>query len=463
MLIIVCFDCCSFLEELPKMSMSKSSNTYNRMNWEDAEFPILCETCLGNNPYLRMMKEKYGGECKICNRPFTIFRWCPGRNMRYKRTEVCQTCSKLKNVCQTCLLDLEYGLPVQVRDYALGVKDDIPKTGANKDFFIQAAQREIDKSDGTTLVGPLAEMVDQRQNELLNKLARTNPYYDRNRPHICSFWVKGECRRGEECPYRHEKPTDPDDPLSVQNIRDRYYGSKDPVADKLLNRAKAFPVLKPPEDKTITTIYLGNLGEDNVITEDDIKNYFYQFGEIRSIVILSEKGCGFVQFTTREAAELASEKTFGKLMIKGRRITVRWGRPQSQQNVIGQLVESEHPAYQDVPGLPGNIPNVDFLGPNPPEDLPSKKARMDASTAPGSSRYPTPSFHLPPPSVMPVPPPGLQIPPRFAPPPLIHHRPVFPMNVPRLRPPREPKIPDRFPIYYPSQDPYHMASKDLDD
>ncbi|OUC46401.1 hypothetical protein D917_07739, partial [Trichinella nativa] len=231
---------------------------------------------------------------------------------------------------------------------------------------------------------------------------------------------------------RHEKPTDPDDPLSVQNIRDRYYGSKDPVADKLLNKAKALPVLKPPEDKTITTIYLGNIGDDN--------------------------------FTTREAAELASEKTFGKLMIKGRRITVRWGRPQSQQNVIGQLVESEHPTYQDVPGLPGNIPNVDFLGPNPPEDLPPKKARTDAGTAPGSSRYPTPSFHFPPPSVMPAPPPGLQIPPRFAPPPpLIHHRPVFPLNVPRLRPPREPKIPDRFPIYYPSQDPYHLASKDLGD
>lgn len=27
---------------------------------------------------------------------------------------------------------------------------------------------------------------------------------------------QGECKRGEECPYRHEKPTDPDDPLSNQ-------------------------------------------------------------------------------------------------------------------------------------------------------------------------------------------------------------------------------------------------------
>lgn len=46
---------------------------------------------------------------QICARPFTVFRWCPGVRMRFKKTEVCQTCSKLKNVCQTCLLDLEYG------------------------------------------------------------------------------------------------------------------------------------------------------------------------------------------------------------------------------------------------------------------------------------------------------------------------------------------------------------------
>lgn len=60
--------------------------------------------------------------------------------------------------------------------------------------------------------------------------------------------------------YRHERPTDPDDPLADQNIKDRYYGVNDPVADKLLKRAAAMPALPPPEDQTITTLYIGNLG-----------------------------------------------------------------------------------------------------------------------------------------------------------------------------------------------------------
>jgi hypothetical protein len=38
--------------------------------------------------------------------------------------------------------------------------------------------------------------------EMLKQLARTDPYYKRNRPQICSFFAKGECSRGSECPYR---------------------------------------------------------------------------------------------------------------------------------------------------------------------------------------------------------------------------------------------------------------------
>ena len=69
---------------------------------------------------------------------------------------------------------------------------------------------------------------------------------------MCSFFVKGECKRGAECPYRHEMPTTGD--LAHQNIKDRYYGVNDPVARKMMNRADQMPKLTPPEDTTITTL-----------------------------------------------------------------------------------------------------------------------------------------------------------------------------------------------------------------
>lgn len=157
------------------------------MNWETSDFPILCQTCLGDNPYVRMIKERYGKECKICTRPFTIFRWCPGARMRFKKTEICQTCAKLKNVCQTCLLDLEYGLPIQVRDAALKIVDKLPQSDVNKEYYIQKIEAELKNDDGTSAAGTVGKSLSAC--EMLTKLARTQPYYKRNQPHICSFWV----------------------------------------------------------------------------------------------------------------------------------------------------------------------------------------------------------------------------------------------------------------------------------
>lgn len=50
----------------------------------------------------------------------------------------------MKNVCQTCLLDLEYGLPIQVRDAALRIKDDLPRSDVNKEYYVQNVDNEVD-------------------------------------------------------------------------------------------------------------------------------------------------------------------------------------------------------------------------------------------------------------------------------------------------------------------------------
>lgn len=91
----------------------------NRQGWEQSDFPVACEKCYGENPYMRMLKENYGQECRICFRPFTVFKWKGNRGI-YKRTCVCQSCSKDKNICQVCTLDLEFGLPMEVRDKRCG-------------------------------------------------------------------------------------------------------------------------------------------------------------------------------------------------------------------------------------------------------------------------------------------------------------------------------------------------------
>ena len=64
-------------------------------------------------------------------------------------------------------------------------------------------------------------------------------------------------------------PTDPNDPLSNQKLKDRYYGVDDPVAEKLLRMADQMPKLNPPDDKGITSLYVGGLGPE--VSEKDVR------------------------------------------------------------------------------------------------------------------------------------------------------------------------------------------------
>jgi pre-mRNA-splicing factor RBM22/SLT11 len=63
--------------------------------------------------------------------------------MRFKTTVICQTCAKTRNVCQTCLLDLEYHLPTQVRDTALGVMNEAPTSDVNREYYAQNQETKV--------------------------------------------------------------------------------------------------------------------------------------------------------------------------------------------------------------------------------------------------------------------------------------------------------------------------------
>lgn len=101
----------------------------------------------------------------------------------------------------------------------------------------------------------------------------------------------------------------------------------DPVAMKLLNKAGEMPSLEPPEDESIKTLYVGGLNER--INEQDLRDNFYAHGEIESIRMVPLRACAFVTYTTREGAEKAAEELSNKLVIKGLRLKLMWGRPQA--------------------------------------------------------------------------------------------------------------------------------------
>ena len=43
------------------------------------DFPMVCEQCLGDNPYVRMIKAPKSAQCTLSGQPFTSFRWRVGR------------------------------------------------------------------------------------------------------------------------------------------------------------------------------------------------------------------------------------------------------------------------------------------------------------------------------------------------------------------------------------------------
>lgn len=85
------------------------------------------------------------------------------------------------SLLQVCLFDLDYGLPVQVRDTALGIeKEDIPESDVGKEFQLneQIQRGETESSFGG---GKSAA------NDMLMQLQRTSPYYK------VRCWSSGDC------------------------------------------------------------------------------------------------------------------------------------------------------------------------------------------------------------------------------------------------------------------------------
>jgi len=336
----------------------------NKKQWEETEFPLVCETCLGDNPYIRMTKQPHGKACKICETPFTVFAWQAGTTGRLKRVEICQNCARTKNVCQVCIFDLQYGLPVKLRDKMLAEHGStvlaVPQSDANLAWQKAQQVRAIEQGVAGVVPGEAAHLK-------LQSIARMQPRYERNLPKLCSFFARGECDRGTNCPFRHEAPKDRNDPLSKQNTKDRFYGTNDPVSSKMEYSIHAREKKRAAEqsDPTCATLYITYSNRDCTpeqmaqlppLTELDIRDAFYSFGEIVSVKILKENKGAFVEYTSRAATELAIN-AMNQKEISGHKIFVDFSRAPKRGEDSVELSTSNNDAPTEVKPIapPGSL------------------------------------------------------------------------------------------------------------
>ncbi|KAF4589069.1 pre-mRNA splicing factor slt11 [Ophiocordyceps camponoti-floridani] len=307
----------------------------NRSGWETTDFPSVCENCLPENPFVKMIKEDYGAQCKLCTRPFTVFAWNADRAQgRKKTTNICLTCARLKNCCQGCMLDLSFGLPITVRDAALKLIAPGPQSDINREYFAQNNEKLIE--DGKAGLEEY-EKTDEKARELLRRLATSKPYFRKGRA-----VNESEARASDASGGNAAVGAGLGGPGPIRT-RDSRAAAAVGVRSKNAKGRQAYSAPAPPTprdwlppgDKKIMSLFITGIEDD--LPEYKLRDFFKTYGKIKSLVCSHMSHCAFINFETREAAEAAAEACQGRAVIAGCPLRVRWGLPKA----IGTMDKEE--------------------------------------------------------------------------------------------------------------------------
>ncbi|KAI0599556.1 RNA recognition domain-containing protein [Biscogniauxia sp. FL1348] len=310
----------------------------NRSGWESTDFPSVCENCLPPNPYVKMLKEDHGAECKICTRPFTVFSWPADRaHGRKKRSNICLTCARMKNCCQCCMLDLQFGLPIQLRDAALKMVAPGPGSEINREYFAQNNEKAIEDGHGTEEY----EKTDEKARELLRRLANSKPYFRKGRPiedgsAAAEATTTGAAGGNPAVGAGVGGPG----PIRTRDSRAAAAAGAKPGHNRrpFPSAAQLPPGPKdylPPADKSIMSLFVTGVEDD--LPEYKIRDFFKEHGKIKSLICSHMSHCAFINYETREGAERAAEACQGRAVIAGCPLRVRWSLPKA----IGTMNKEE--------------------------------------------------------------------------------------------------------------------------
>lgn len=152
-------------------------------------------------------------------------------------------------------------------------------------------------------------------------------------------------RNRQQQPQQFQRQAFPQQQINQQQIQQQQIPQQQQIQHALnVLDPQSQPPLNQFTDPNNTTVFIGGLS--SLITEDELRLYFQPFGDITYVKIPIGKGCGFVQYLTRQSAELAILKMQG-YPIANSRIRLSWGKSNSAPSYKQQ---------QELPTLYGYPP-----------------------------------------------------------------------------------------------------------
>lgn len=193
--------------------------------------------------------------------------------------------------------------------------------------------------------------------------------------------------------------------FSLENERDKaltemngHFLSNRPIrvslatAKKNANTTTASAVQAPHPsdfDPTNTTLFIGGLSGG--VNEDQLRASFSRFGDIIYVKIPAGKGCGFVQFVLRTAAERAMGAMNGQV-LGASAMRISWGRSSSRvANQAQQQGGMGGPHFGGMHGAPFGMP-----GPFDPAAAAAMAGAYQLGGMPGGDPYAAAAFGMQP-------------------------------------------------------------------
>ncbi|KAG2734134.1 hypothetical protein G9P44_002140 [Scheffersomyces stipitis] len=279
----------------------------------------ICDDCLGPDKHLKMIKQNMGEECKSCTRPFTVLRWNNSVSVnKSKKTIICYTCARAKNCCQSCMLDVNYRIPIDIRDTALkmaGLENPAQLLGASSSTTNREVKAIIaDKQDQIFKQKDELDSGDvDRRNEAREILMKLSQRLNDN-----SKLTKTKSLKSDKAEEEKLNKTD----VSKIVAKLPFGGSLD--------------VEKHPE---VASFFLFGISSD--LPQYAISEFFGSFGKIKTIQIVHRAKCGYVALSSRKTAEEAAKSIVSNglnenrataglvILLEKYPMRVCWGKPKS--------------------------------------------------------------------------------------------------------------------------------------